>query len=210
MMQADLAGRLTRAGHVLYQRVYFEDTDFSGLVYHARYLHFLERGRSDWLRLLGVHHRDLAAEGLAFAVRRMEIDFLRPARIDDVLAIETRRQEIGGARIALRQSVRCDGDILVEALVTAALVGPAGRSACRRRCAPLSKLRHATCSSAKTIAVVPTPASLSSLPALSGQSIPLPYQHGQRSGMDAMVIPGLDPGTGQDDKTCHGANRSMP
>ncbi len=63
-----LAGRLTEAGHELVQRVYFEDTDFSGRVYHARYLHFMERGRSDFLRLLGIHHRELAAEGLV--VRR--------------------------------------------------------------------------------------------------------------------------------------------
>jgi acyl-CoA thioester hydrolase len=127
MIPADLAGRLTETGHVLHQRVYFEDTDFSGLVYHARYLHFLERGRSDWLRLLGVHHWELAAEGLAFAVRRMEIDFLRSARIDDVLAVETRKGEIGGARIVLRQSIRRDDGLLVEALVTVALLGPEGR-----------------------------------------------------------------------------------
>src|SRR5688572_236131 len=126
MIPADLAGRLTGFGHVLHQRVYFEDTDFSGLVYHARYLHFLERGRSDWLRLLGVHHWDLAAQGLAFAVRRMEIDFLRPARIDDVLAVETRNAGIGGARIVLRQSIRREGEPLVEALVTVALLGPEG------------------------------------------------------------------------------------
>ena len=79
-----LAGRLTDAGHELLQRVYFEDTDFSGRVYHARYLHFMERGRSDYLRLLGVHHRSLAKEGLGFAVSRMEIEFLRAATIDDV------------------------------------------------------------------------------------------------------------------------------
>ena len=60
-----IAGRLIEAGHELVQRVYFEDTDFSGRVYHARYLHFMERGRSDYLRLLGVHHRELAEDGLA-------------------------------------------------------------------------------------------------------------------------------------------------
>ena len=90
-----------RGGHELLQRVYFEDTDFSGRVYHARYLHFMERGRSDYLRLLGIHHRELAAEGLAFAVRRMEIDFLRPAAIDDVLTIRTAALGVGGARIVL-------------------------------------------------------------------------------------------------------------
>jgi len=80
-----ISGRLTDGGHELQQRVYFEDTDFSGRVYHARYLHFMERGRSDYLRLLGIHHRALAADGLAFAVRHLEIDFLEPAGIDDDL-----------------------------------------------------------------------------------------------------------------------------
>ena len=84
-----IAGRLTDGGHELRQRVYFEDTDFSGRVYHARYLQFLERGRSDYLRLLGIHHRELAEDGLSFAVSRMEIDFRRPATIDDLLTIGT-------------------------------------------------------------------------------------------------------------------------
>ncbi|HSG94677.1 MAG TPA: thioesterase family protein, partial [Afifellaceae bacterium] len=75
----ELAGQLTESGHELRQRVYFEDTDFSGLVYHARYLHFFERGRSDYLRLLGVHHNELAAVGLVFAVKTMTLDFKRPA-----------------------------------------------------------------------------------------------------------------------------------
>jgi len=125
---ADLAGRLEDGGHVLFQRVYFEDTDFSGLVYHARYLHFLERGRSDYLRLLGVHHRELAKDGLAFAVRRMSIEFERPARIDDVVMVRTWPQNIGGARIALAQELSCEGERLVEATVEAALVGPGGRA----------------------------------------------------------------------------------
>jgi acyl-CoA thioester hydrolase len=122
-----LAGRLTEDGHELLQRVYFEDTDFSGFVYHARYLHFLERGRSDYLRLLGIHHAELAAQGLSFAVRRMAIEFVRPARIDDVLAIETRPGEIAGARLALRQTIRRGGAALAEAEVLVALVGRDGR-----------------------------------------------------------------------------------
>ncbi len=71
----DLPGQLTATGHELRQRVYFEDTDFSGLVYHARYLHFFERGRSDYMRLLGVYHNELAADGLVFAVKSMKLDF---------------------------------------------------------------------------------------------------------------------------------------
>lgn len=122
-----LSGRLTEAGHELVQRVYFEDTDFSGSVYHARYLHFLERGRSDYLRLLGVHHRELAAEGLAFAVRRMQVEFVRAARIDDVLTILTRPGAQGGARLALHQSIRRQDDLLAEAEVEAVLVTREGR-----------------------------------------------------------------------------------
>ncbi|HEX2257697.1 MAG TPA: tol-pal system-associated acyl-CoA thioesterase, partial [Afifellaceae bacterium] len=124
---SSLAGWLTEEGHELTQRVYFEDTDFSGFVYHARYLHFLERGRSDYLRLLGVHHGELAAEGLAFAVRRMAMEFVQPARIDDVLTIDTRRGALGGARLALRQAIRRDGELLVEAEVVAVLVNRDGR-----------------------------------------------------------------------------------
>jgi acyl-CoA thioester hydrolase len=129
MSDADpLAGRLIGAVHELRQRVYFEDTDFSGRVYHARYLHFMERGRSDYLRLLGIHHRELADEGLTFAVRHMEIDFVRPASIDDVLTINTRPAQLGGARIKLRQEISRDGGCLVTAAVTVALIGPGGRA----------------------------------------------------------------------------------
>ncbi len=123
-----LAGRLTLDGHELIQRVYFEDTDFSGRVYHARYLHFLERGRSDYLRLLGIHHRALAEEGLGFAVTSMEIEFLRPASIDDVLTVRTVRQTVGGARIVLRQEILRGEERLIAATVTVALIGPKGRA----------------------------------------------------------------------------------
>ncbi len=125
---ARLAGRLTETGHELLQRVYFEDTDFSGRVYHARYLHFMERGRSDYLRLLGVHHHALAVDGLAFAVRHMAIDFLKPAAIDDVIVIETQPQEVRGARVVLAQAILHDGVPLVRASVTVALIGPGGRA----------------------------------------------------------------------------------
>ncbi len=122
-----LAGRLTKSGHELLQRVYFEDTDFSRRVYHARYLHFMERGRSDYLRLLGIHHRQLAAEGLAFAVRHMEIDFLRPAGVDDVLMVRSRPSQVTGARIVLEQQILRGNELLVNAKVSVALLGPSGR-----------------------------------------------------------------------------------
>jgi acyl-CoA thioester hydrolase len=124
-----LAGRIAADGHELVQRVYFEDTDFSGRVYHARYLHFLERGRSDYLRLLGVHHQELAASGLAFAVHHMEIDFLRPAAIDDLLTIRSRITTLGGARVELRQEIQRGSEVLATAAVTVALVGASGRPA---------------------------------------------------------------------------------
>ena len=126
-----LAGELTDFGHRLLQRVYYEDTDFTGIVYHARYLHFFERGRTDYLRLSGVHHTELDdgahGERLAWIVRRMEIDFKSPARIDDVLIIETRTLEISGARITMGQSISRDGQQLATARVEAALVNGAGR-----------------------------------------------------------------------------------
>ncbi len=124
----EIAGHLTAAGHELVQRVYFEDTDFSGRVYHARYLHFMERGRSDYLRLVGVHHRALAEEGLAFAVRHMEIDFLKPAAIDDVLTVCTATVETRGARVVLAQEVLRGTELLIRAAVTVALIGANGRA----------------------------------------------------------------------------------
>jgi len=123
-----ISGRLTDGGHELQQRVYFEDTDFSGRVYHARYLHFMERGRSDFLRLIGVRHRELADKGLSFAVSHMEIDFRRAASIDDVVTVHTKLKEMTGARIVLDQSVLRESEVLVHASVTVALVSAAGRA----------------------------------------------------------------------------------
>ncbi len=107
-------------------RVYYEDTDFSGVVYHANYLRFLERGRTEMLRDLGIDQAALfSGEGaLAFAVARLEIDFRRPARMDDLLAVETGVAEVGGASLLLRQRllrVPAD-DLLVEASVRVAAV----------------------------------------------------------------------------------------
>lgn len=98
-------------------RVYYEDTDFSGNVYHAAYLKFLERGRTEFLRASGVHHHELAGEGIAFAVRSMVIEFEAAAHIDDLLAIETSIVKLGGARLTLHQTVRLAGRVLVEAEV---------------------------------------------------------------------------------------------
>jgi len=125
------SGRHTADGHVLPIRIYFEDTDFSGVVYHASYVRFLERGRTEYVRLLGVHHAALDAgetgESLAFAVHRLEIEFRRPARIDDVVEVVTRPKEIRGARIILSQQVMRGEERLVDATVTVVLVNRAGR-----------------------------------------------------------------------------------
>jgi acyl-CoA thioester hydrolase len=127
----DLAGRIVGRVHCLPVRVYYEDTDFSGTVYHASYLKFCERGRSDCLRLLGIHHHELARQEtggpLGFVVRRLEADFLKPARIDEVLLVETRFVELRGARLELDQAVRRGEAPLFAARVTIALVDGAGR-----------------------------------------------------------------------------------
>jgi len=127
----DLAGRLTPRGHLLAVRVYFEDTDFSGVVYHANFLKFMERARSDMLRLLGVDHAALDdgayGERLAFAVARIDIAFRKPARIDDVVEIETAVVESAGVRLVLEQTVRRGGESLVDAKVTVVMVNAAGR-----------------------------------------------------------------------------------
>jgi len=126
-----LSGELTPTGHRLLARVYFADTDFTGVVYHARYLEFFERGRSDFLRLAGVHHTELQAgkhgEKLAWVVRRMEIDFRASARIDDILTVDTRTESVSGARIFMAQQIRRGDEVLVEAKVEAAIIGEGGR-----------------------------------------------------------------------------------
>ena len=130
-LAAGLSGELTPYGHRLFARVYYADTDFSGVVYHARYLEFLERGRSDYLRLAGVRHTELAdglrGEKIVWVVRHMEIDFLKPARMDDVLAIDTSTDKISGARIFMAQEIRRGEETLIAARVEAAIVGESGR-----------------------------------------------------------------------------------
>jgi acyl-CoA thioester hydrolase len=130
-LETGLAGVLTPTGHRLAARVYYADTDFSGLVYHARYLEFLERGRSDYLRLSGVHHTELAdgsrGEKIVWVVRRMEIDFVYPARMDDIITIDTRTERISGVRIFMAQTLLRGDQVLVRARVEAATIGEDGR-----------------------------------------------------------------------------------
>ena len=122
----DLSGRIAGNIHILPIRVYYEDTDFSGAVYHANYLKFCERARSDCLRLLGIHHSEMHGT-TSFVVRRIVCDFLKPALIDNLLEVETRFIEIAGARMELVQTVRRVNEKLFEAQVTVALVDGHGR-----------------------------------------------------------------------------------
>jgi len=124
----DLDGEIINGVHVMPVRVYYEDTDFSGVVYHASYLRFMERGRTNYLRLLGTDQRALFEEarkeapGFAFVVRSMSIEFLAPARMSDLLEVETEPEYVKGASITLRQRVTCGGDTLIEAQVRVAFV----------------------------------------------------------------------------------------
>ncbi len=121
-------GTLGDGRHTQPVRVYYEDTDFSGVVYHASYLRFMERGRTNYLRLLGADHRAMfeqaAAEapGFAFVVRHMDIAFRKPAHMDDVLDIVTLPEEVKGASIMLHQKVMRGDEVLVEAHVQVAFV----------------------------------------------------------------------------------------
>ncbi|MBC7142403.1 MAG: tol-pal system-associated acyl-CoA thioesterase [Rhodobacteraceae bacterium] len=123
-------------------RVYYEDTDLAGIVYYANYLKFIERARTEWVRGLGVDQARLKAEeGIVFAVRRVEADYLRPARFDDELVVETGVEAFTGARIVLEQVVRRGGEALFHAVVTLVCLTEAGAPArlpaeLRRRLAP--------------------------------------------------------------------------
>ena len=123
-----LDGEILNGQHRQPVRVYYEDTDFSGIVYHASYLRFMERGRTNYLRLIGADHRALFEEtekeapGFAFVVRSMQVEFRRPARMDDVLDIITMPEEVRGATITLHQRVMRGEDLVVEAHVKVAFV----------------------------------------------------------------------------------------
>lgn len=123
------AGRFEGRTHFLPVRIYYEDTDFSGVVYHANYLRYFERGRSDFLRLAGVSHVELldGDTPTAFAVNRITLDFLRPARIDDALAVVSSYDRIKGPRIFISQSIRRGEEVLATAAVEACCIALNGR-----------------------------------------------------------------------------------
>jgi acyl-CoA thioester hydrolase len=110
-------------------RVYYEDTDMAGIVYYANYLKFIERGRSEWVRDLGVDQNALKAEhGIVFAVRRVEADYLASARLDDVLVVETDLAQIKGASFVMEQRVMRGAQVLFTAVVTVVAMTTAGRA----------------------------------------------------------------------------------
>lgn len=121
-------GHFDGTRHQFAVRVYFEDTDFSGVVYHARYLHFMERARSDMLARVGIDQRSVhdAGEG-AYAVTQMTIKFKRPAHFDDALLVTSRVRAVRGASVDIHQTVSRDSELLMAADVTAAFVSPDGR-----------------------------------------------------------------------------------
>ncbi len=103
--RTELANRLIDNGHEMEVRVYYEDTDFSGVVYHSNYLKYMERSRTEWLRHLRIFHTDLEKDDSAFAIHRMSMKFGPPAKIDDLLTVRTTLQKLTGARSFLRQEV---------------------------------------------------------------------------------------------------------
>jgi acyl-CoA thioester hydrolase len=114
--------------HTMPLRVYYVDTDAGGIVYHANFLKFAERARTEMMRALGFAHSGIAAEtGIVFTVRRVAAEYLLPARLDDLLSVETRIIEIGGARVLLDQRVYRDGVLLASLDIAVACVGPDGR-----------------------------------------------------------------------------------
>jgi acyl-CoA thioester hydrolase len=116
--------------HLFDIRVYYEDTDMGGIVYHANYLKFIERARSAWVRELGIDQNAMRArDGLIFAVRRIEAEYLGPARFDDALQVETRTVQVTGARLVLDQTVSRAGARLFQAVVTVVCLTDAGHPA---------------------------------------------------------------------------------
>lgn len=115
------------APHQLQVRVYYEDTDMGGIVYHANYLKFIERARSDWVSTLGVDQRVMKDEGVIFAVRRVEGDYLMAARFDDRLEVRTRTLSVTGARLVMEQEVWRGKDLIFSAQVTLVCINDAGQ-----------------------------------------------------------------------------------
>jgi acyl-CoA thioester hydrolase len=123
------AGRFANGEHLLPVRVYYEDTDATGIVYHGNYLRYCERGRTDFIRLAGVSHTELRARdpAIVFVVRRVELDFIRPARVDDSLLVRTRYDRLQGPRMHIDQQVERAGEVLARAKVEVVCITLDGR-----------------------------------------------------------------------------------
>ncbi|WP_425994876.1 YbgC/FadM family acyl-CoA thioesterase [Caulobacter sp. DWR1-3-2b1] len=121
------AGVFEGREHQLPVRIYYEDTDFSGVVYHANYLRYFERGRSDFFRLIGISHTALAEADTAFAIIRMELDFKRSARIDDALVVRTTYDSIKGPRLFVTQRITRGADLICQASGVAVCITLDGR-----------------------------------------------------------------------------------
>jgi acyl-CoA thioester hydrolase len=129
-MSEPSSGWMEGREHVLPVRIYYEDTDFTGVVYHANYLRYFERGRSDFLRLVGVSHQSLLAldPPSAFTLTRVEIDYKRAARVDDALIVRTTIDVLKGPRMLFSQRILRGDELLTQALLHAACIDPAGRA----------------------------------------------------------------------------------
>jgi acyl-CoA thioester hydrolase len=129
MSDTPTSGRFDGRDHLLPVRVYYEDTDFTGVVYHANYVRYFERGRSDFLRAIGIGHAQLLEDEtpMAFVLAEMRLTFLKPARIDDALTVRTRYDAIKGPRLLISQVIERDGEALCRAEVTAVCIHLDGR-----------------------------------------------------------------------------------
>ncbi len=124
------AGVFEGREHRLAIRVYYEDTDFTGVVYHANHVRYFERGRSDFLRLIGIGHAELLdrPDPCAFVITKLAVEFKRAARIDDALIVRTTYDTIEGARMLIRQAITRNDDLIATAEVQAACIAPGGRA----------------------------------------------------------------------------------
>ncbi|WP_029417343.1 tol-pal system-associated acyl-CoA thioesterase [Brevundimonas bacteroides] len=129
MSDTPTSGRFEARDHLLPVRVYYEDTDFTGVVYHANYVRYFERGRSDFLRAIGIGHAQLLEDAapMAFVLAEMRLTFLKPARIDDALTVRTRYDAVKGPRLLISQVIERDGEALCRADVTAVCIHLDGR-----------------------------------------------------------------------------------
>jgi acyl-CoA thioester hydrolase len=129
MSELEGFGRFEGKVHILPIRIYYEDTDLSGIVYHANYLRFMERGRSEFFRCAGISRLADTAheEGWAWTLRRVAVEYLRPARVDDLIEVHTRAVALTGVRMLAEQNIHCGGQLLTRGSVEACMISLAGK-----------------------------------------------------------------------------------